>query len=80
MNNITAQCFNSDFSNGSYTNWTGSTGENTAGTYTITAGIIPGIDVYVYKIDLREINNGPRHEYIGRVTIDYNKNNDRNEF
>jgi gliding motility-associated-like protein len=27
------------------------------------------MDVYVYKIDTREINNGPKHEYIGRITL-----------
>ena len=27
------------------------------------------MDVYVYKIDVREFNNGPKHEYIGRVTL-----------
>jgi gliding motility-associated-like protein len=27
------------------------------------------MDVYVYKIILREFNNGPEHEYVGRITI-----------
>jgi gliding motility-associated-like protein len=26
-------------------------------------------DVYVYKIILREFNDGPEHEYIGRITL-----------
>ena len=26
------------------------------------------LDVYVYKIVLREFNDGPKHEYVGRVT------------
>ena len=27
------------------------------------------MDVYVYKIILREFNNGPEHEYIGSITL-----------
>ena len=27
------------------------------------------MDVYVYKIDLREFNNGPKHSYVGRITL-----------
>ena len=27
------------------------------------------MDIYVYKIDLREFNHGPKHEYVGRITL-----------
>jgi gliding motility-associated-like protein len=27
------------------------------------------MDVYVYKIDLSEFNSGPKHEYVGRITL-----------
>ncbi|MGD0709693.1 MAG: gliding motility-associated C-terminal domain-containing protein [Bacteroidales bacterium] len=27
------------------------------------------MDVYVYKIELREFNNGPKHSYVGRITL-----------
>jgi len=27
------------------------------------------LDVYVYKIILKEIDNGPEHEYVGRITL-----------
>jgi gliding motility-associated-like protein len=27
------------------------------------------LDVYVYKIEVREFNDGPKHEYLGKVTL-----------
>src|ERR1035437_3544215 len=43
MNNSMSQCFNADFSNGDFTNWVGSTAENSGGNYSnIVNGVIAG--------------------------------------
>jgi len=42
--------------------WNGTLNNN--GTYNNVV-----MDVYVYKIEVREFNDGPKHEYVGRVTL-----------
>jgi gliding motility-associated-like protein len=44
INNLSAQCTNADFSSGDFSNWQGSTGENSAGIYSsIVNGIVQGV-------------------------------------